>query len=150
MPALPFCHVHLKARKPESRAYPKELKTIGDHIRKRRLDLHLFQRDVAEQIGVTESCIWNWESNTSTPELRCLSMIIRFLGYDPLPQPTSLVEQLLHFRRSRSMSQNALAKLIGVNPATLARWERGERQPMGVRLERVKSFLKTVKPQVKA
>ena len=30
---------------------------------------------------------------------------------------------------------------IGVDPSTLARWERGEREPTGAFLERVKRFL---------
>ena len=39
--------------------YPVELRSIGDHIRKRRLDLGLLQIEVAVQIGVTESTVWN-------------------------------------------------------------------------------------------
>jgi hypothetical protein len=43
MVALHFCEVTLTAKKPLSEAYPKTLKTLGDHLRKRRLDLNLFQ-----------------------------------------------------------------------------------------------------------
>jgi len=46
---------------------PVELKTIGDHIRRRRLALKLLQKDVAAQIGVENSCLRYWEGNTSTP-----------------------------------------------------------------------------------
>jgi transcriptional regulator with XRE-family HTH domain len=53
------------------------LKTLGDHIRKRRLDLGLLQREVAAKLSVTESTIWNWESNTTDPALRLLPAIIR-------------------------------------------------------------------------
>jgi len=42
--------------------YPANPKTIGEHIRKRRMDLGLMQREVAKIIGVTESTIWNWEN----------------------------------------------------------------------------------------
>ena len=61
--ALPFCHVRLTARKPSPAAYPKEMKTLGDHLRKRRLDLGLLQREVADRLGVTKDTIHNWESN---------------------------------------------------------------------------------------
>jgi transcriptional regulator with XRE-family HTH domain len=78
---LPFCHLRLKAAKPQNPAYPKKLKTIGDHIRKRRLDLG---RDVATRIGFTEPSVWNWESNASAPHWHSLKAIVDFLGYDPL------------------------------------------------------------------
>jgi transcriptional regulator with XRE-family HTH domain len=35
------------------------------------------------------------------------------------------------------MTQEATAAEIGVDPATLARWERGEREPTGAMLGRV-------------
>jgi DNA-binding XRE family transcriptional regulator len=35
--------------------------TLGDHLRRRRLELGLHQKDVAKIIGVTTSSVWNWE-----------------------------------------------------------------------------------------
>jgi DNA-binding XRE family transcriptional regulator len=61
IPALPFCHSELRAVRPKSDRYPKEINTLGDHIRSRRLDLNLLQMQVAEQIGVDEITITNWE-----------------------------------------------------------------------------------------
>jgi transcriptional regulator with XRE-family HTH domain len=68
-----------KASKPKSPKYPKELKTLGD--------LGLFQRQVAEQIGVDETTIWNWECHKSSPQVHNISAVVRYLGYDPLPVP---------------------------------------------------------------
>lgn len=68
----------------------KELKTLGDHIRKRRLELG-FQKDAAKQIGVDEATIFNWESNETTPTIRHIPRVIEFLGYNPLPPPESLI-----------------------------------------------------------
>jgi ribosome-binding protein aMBF1 (putative translation factor) len=42
--------VWLKGKKPKDTAYPKAVKTIGDAIRKRRLELGLRQKDVAKMI----------------------------------------------------------------------------------------------------
>lgn len=44
---MPCCHVHLQGQKRSPLGYPRELRTIGDHLRKRRLDLGLLQREVA-------------------------------------------------------------------------------------------------------
>ena len=61
IPALPFCHARLKGPPPLPPAYPQVLLTIGDHLRKRRLDLGLLQRKLAA--GVNESTVTNWELN---------------------------------------------------------------------------------------
>ena len=50
--ALPFCYRSLSALKPNPPKYSQQLNTLGDHIRKRRLDLGLLQNQVAAQIGV--------------------------------------------------------------------------------------------------
>src|SRR5512135_1805481 len=68
--AIPALHVRLSARKPEKSAYPKERKTLGDHLRKRRLDLGLLQREVAERLGVSEGSVWEWERNRAAPKVR--------------------------------------------------------------------------------
>jgi site-specific DNA recombinase len=113
---------------------PKQPQTVGDHIRRRRLVLKLLQRDVAARLGVTESSIWNWEAGQSQPDFRYMPAIIRFLGYNPLPEAEDLAQQLLRHRTTLGMSQQEAAKLLGVDPATLARWERGEREPTGAML----------------
>ena len=90
MAALPFCHAELRASKPRPVHYPKQINTLGDHIRKRRLDLKLLQKQVADRIGVHELTITNWERNATVPAIRHIPAIIRFLGYDPLPSSNSL------------------------------------------------------------
>jgi transcriptional regulator with XRE-family HTH domain len=79
---------------------PTELQTIGDHIRRRRLGLKLLQKDVAEQLDVDKTSVFNWESNTSNPEFRYMPAIIRFLGYNPLPAADGLGERLIRYRTS--------------------------------------------------
>ena len=120
---------------------PVKPQTVGDHIRKRRLGLKLFQKDVAEQLGVEKTSIANWECNRSIPEIRYMPAIIDFLGYDPLPPANTLAEQLVRKRTSLGLSQDESAKRLGVDPSTLAKWEQGKREPVGVFLVRVERFL---------
>ena len=129
IPALPFCHAELRASKPKPTHYPKQVNTLGDQIRARRLDLNLLQRQVAEQIGVDEATVHNWEGNKSAPALRYIPAIIRLLGFDPLPPSTSLAERLLSARREFGLSQRKMAARLGVDPATLQGWEVGQHQP---------------------
>ena len=120
---------------------PTEPQTIGDHIRRRRLTLKLLQKDVASQIGVDTTSVFNWEANTSQPDLRFVPAVIGFLGYNPLPPADTLGEKLVRHRTVLGMSQKEAARRLGVDPSTLARWERGERQPLGVMLDVVNVFL---------
>jgi transcriptional regulator with XRE-family HTH domain len=110
---------------------PEELNTLGDHLRRRRLVLKLLQREVAEQIGVEKESIYNWETNRSKPGLQYMPAIIRFLGYNPLPPGKGWAERLVMCRTVLGLSQEESAARIGVDPCTLARWERGERDPSG-------------------
>lgn len=120
---------------------PTVPQTIGDHIRKARLSRKLMQKDVAAEIGVCEASVFNWEANTGTPEFTFMPAIIGFLGYNPLPEAASLGESLVRRRTELGWSQKEAAKRLQVDPGTLARWERGEREPTGVFLKRVSRFL---------
>ena len=82
IPALPFCQIRLKAEKPLPRAYPRELMSLADHLRKRRLDLGLRQKDVAEQLGMDETTVNNWERHRTRPAPPYLSTILQFLNDD--------------------------------------------------------------------
>jgi predicted transcriptional regulator len=66
--------------------------------------------------------------------------IIDFLGYDPLQAAKGWGERLVRYRTTLGMTQKAAGRL-GVDQATLARWEQGKREPTGVFRARVKRFL---------
>jgi transcriptional regulator with XRE-family HTH domain len=141
IPALPFCHARLQGSRPLSHAYPQALVTIGDHIRKRRLDLKLRQRDVADRLGTNPGTITNWELGHTEPEIRFLPDIIRFLGYAPITEPTTIADQIRLARQLRGLSQQKMAKILGLDPGTVARYERGIRRPRGKYLHRVEDLL---------
>jgi transcriptional regulator with XRE-family HTH domain len=138
---LPFCHVRLSARKPKSEAYPAVLSTYGDHIRAKRLDAGLTQKQVAEEIGVDETSVFNWESNRVEPAVRLIPNIIRFLGYCPYTPAPPLTGWLKLIRRSLGYSQRKLAARLKIDGGTWRRWEAGIRQPAPVYLGQIRAFL---------
>ena len=129
--ALPSYHIQLNAQKPPPPSYPRELKTIGDHLRKRRLDLGLMQREVSERLDVDEMTICNWETNRNLPLIRFIPRIITLLGYDPYDEnsPKDLAQRIIFTRQKLGMTQKELAYRLGIDPSTLGRWERGIGQP---------------------
>lgn len=142
MGVLPICHVTLQVLRPAPAGYPANPKTFGEHLRKRRMDLGLFQRDAAAQLGASEASVWLWEKDRGTPELSFLPAILTFLGYDPQPVPSGLWERLVRYRKGRGWSQKRLAKELKVDPTTLSRWELGNKAPWGDYLKRVEQLLR--------
>ncbi len=144
MVALPFCHFTLKSQKPLPEAYPRELTTLGDHLRKKRLDLKLFQKDVAKIIGCDECSIWNWENNYNIPVLKFIPKIINFLGYVPYDITTlTLGERIKTIRQSLGMTGRELAKELGIHPDTLYSWEKDEHKPTKKLWKKWIEFLKS-------
>jgi DNA-binding transcriptional regulator YiaG len=135
------------AAKPQSQAYPQQLVTIGDHLRKRRLDLGLFQLQVAQQLGVDVATVHNWEVKAAEPGLRHLPKIIQFLGYNPLPSARTLAEQLVWHRKTLGLSREELAQCLGVDPGTLWKWECGRRVPLGKYAVLVAKILQVATPE---
>ena len=142
---LPFCHFEIRATRPRPSQYPKQINTLGDHIRTRRLDLKLLQRQVADQIGVHPLTITNWESNESSPETHFIPAIIQFLGYDPLPNRISIAERVATRRKVLGLSQRKMAERLGVNPDTLRGWEAGHHQPTGKSLGAIERVFQSQK-----
>jgi DNA-binding XRE family transcriptional regulator len=91
---LPFCHLQIKAlRSPYpnlwkcTQAASQEPKTLGEHIRKCRLERHLLQTELAKRLGVNRVSVQNWERGVYEPNANVIPSIIEFLGYDPSSRP---------------------------------------------------------------
>jgi transcriptional regulator with XRE-family HTH domain len=141
-PALPFCHSTLTASRAASLAYPKELMTLGDHLRKERLDRGLPQREVAQQLEVDPMSISYWETNKYAPSLREIPKIIGFLGYVPYDTASMTIgERILTMRRCLGLSREELAKQLGVDESTLRDWEHGRRKPLKSNLAKLDEVL---------
>jgi transcriptional regulator with XRE-family HTH domain len=116
---------------------------LGDHLRKKRLDQKLHQMEVARRLGTHKTTIYNWEKNRATPSLPFLPKIVEVLGYIPHDSTSdrSIGQRIADSRRLLGMTQKELARRLGIDPSTLARWERGERQPSKALLEKLTVFL---------
>ncbi|MDR3402035.1 MAG: helix-turn-helix transcriptional regulator [Chthoniobacter sp.] len=99
-------------------------------IRKRRLDLGIRQKDAARIIGCDQMTMVNWEKgHTAFPRIQHMAGVVRFLGFNPVPDGGTVAERLVNRRTALGITQKEFARQIGVDPSTLARWERGERIP---------------------
>lgn len=122
---LPFCGLRLRGLKPVDRAYPTELRTLGDPVRKRLLDLGLLQREVALRIGVDKTTVYNWKAGRSASSLKAIAEEIRFLRYDLTETGSKFGEQLRATRRRRGLSRREVAEQLGVDPSAIPDLEKG-------------------------
>lgn len=120
--SLPFYRWCLTAARPIP-GYPRELRHLGDHLLKRRLDLELEQQETAKRLGVHPGGLANWEYGRTLPAARFHPAIIGFLGYDPWPEPETGAEVIQRQREKRGWSRKRLAAEAGVDEATVRRIE---------------------------
>lgn len=145
IPALPFCDITLKAPKPLSSQYPQTLTTLGDHLRKKRLDLKLIQRDVAKMLEVETDTVTYWETNRVEPSPAFIPKIIDFLGYVPLSiLPDDPRKRFVVYRKLAGLSQEEFARKLRVDPGTLRKWEKGKLLSSEIEQSISSSFLETI------
>jgi len=142
MVALPFLRYEKTVGKPHIYWYPEHPKTIGEHIRKRRMDLHLLQSDVAEILNICIDSITGWENGRSEPQIHFYPRIIDFLGYNPFETSKETIgTRIKAYRLTHGLSQKKMGKLISVDGSTICSWENGITVPNRILLEKVNMVL---------
>ena len=146
MGALPFCQFEMTTKKPISKAYPKALLTLGDHIRKKRLDLKLLQTDVANILNVDEMTISGWELNHYQPHPMHIPRIINFLGYIPedLFSATTIGQKIRRYRLLRGVTRKKLARELHIDESTLLRLEADKGRHLSETLRKLAGFLESL------
>ncbi len=122
--------------------FAQEPVTLGDHLRRRRRELGLYQKDVAAQIGVTTSTIWNWEHGW-TIDLRYIPGVIAFLGYNPIPCPDDTIEKLAWFKQVNGLTLEQLGVEMGRDPEQVGEWLIGRHRPCQSNRKMIEGFLQS-------
>ena len=104
-------------------------RTLGEHLKKRRMELGLWQRDLRVRFKLEKETYANWEKDRCYPAMKHWPGIIEFLGRAPHPEPSTLGERLMAYRRHHGFSRIALATALAVDEGTLWRWEINQRKP---------------------
>ncbi len=145
---MPFCHLSIKAQRPLhpprwkcTEVIAQEPHTIGEHIKHRRLQLHLLQRTAAERLCVHIESLRNWERGVGLPSIRQIPKIIEFLGPGPEPQPETLARRPAYARRRLGLTPKDPADTLDVDPGTILRWEMAECVPQAKKLQRLRELL---------
>ena len=142
LPALAFCGFETSAPGLKFMRHPKNLTTIGEHVKKKRIDLRLLQKEVAERIGVSEDCITLWENNRSIPQVKFMPKIIQFLEYIPVKINTeTLGGKVKAYRYLKGLSHKKFGKLLGVDASSVSAWESNKSSPREATLKLLQTYL---------
>jgi transcriptional regulator with XRE-family HTH domain len=139
---VPFCRqtpLTLKALR--SKDYSETPQTLGGHLKKRRRQLGLLQREAAIRLGVSTETVVNWENGRTGPVAAQFRPVVVFLGYDPTPKPQTLGERLEAKQRSLGVSLAQVARYLGWDPVSLRRYLDGTWRISLDRLAALEAFL---------
>ena len=143
---MPFCRqTPLTLNVQRLKDYSEKPKTLGEHLKKRRRELGLLLREAAERMGVSAETIANWENGKTEPIATQFQPVVAFLGYDPMPAPTTLAERLEAKRRLLGVTFAQVARHLGWDPGTLARYLSGTWRMPTARGALLEAFLLTEK-----
>ncbi|MCK4673518.1 helix-turn-helix transcriptional regulator [candidate division WOR-3 bacterium] len=76
----PKLNLTIKRSEKHPKGYSIKPKTLGEKIRKHRMDLGLFQKDVAKFVGVKTDTVTLWEKDKTKPSKENLRKIKLFLA----------------------------------------------------------------------
>jgi DNA-binding transcriptional regulator YiaG len=120
----------------------------GQAIKDLRDELDLSQSDLAEKLDVSPGTVSNWETGKSQPDSDTVEKI-KALGEqdedteqeeedtdeeETTPDSTRILQ---YIRERFDLTQQELADLLDVTPATIGSWERGDTTPQGDNKDRL-------------
>ena len=139
----------------------KDFNSLGGHLRRRRLQLKIFQSEAARRMKVSNRTLSLWERDRLYPTWFYWPRIIAYLGCDPFTDsslgrpkgnesscvaflssvaPASIGQQIMKRRIEMRKTRSQLAAEMGVSTKTLWNWERDKRMPCKSKLEKLNQF----------
>lgn len=139
---MPFCWgVPLTLKVLRKKEYSEIPETLGQHLKKRRKELGLLQREVAKQMGIAVETLINWEKGRTAPVPAQFKPVVGFLGDDPSPSPSTLAERVQARRRALGITFDQLAQHLGWDVGTLTRYLNGTWRMPVARGDLLEAFL---------
>jgi DNA-binding transcriptional regulator YiaG len=141
-----------------------DLNSLGRHLRRRHLQLKIFQSEAARRMKVSNRTLSLWECDRLYPTWFYWPRIIAYLGFDPFTDstlgrpkgnetngvailstetPATIGPQIARRRMELKRTRTQFAKELGVSVKTLWGWETGRHEVSRLLNERMKDFLHT-------
>lgn len=166
---LPFCDRTISVSRSKYlpcriRGVPvqKDPNSLSGHLRRRRLELKIFQAEAARRLKVSARTLSLWECDRLYPAWAYWPRIVVYLGYDPFTDSSlgrpkgnesldvafltskpaaTMGQKLLKFRLEMRKTRKQLATELGIDRKTLWNWESGRRMPCQSISEKITSLM---------
>ena len=121
----PFLLLQAKVPRTQEKpvGYTRYPATIGQHIRRTRIDQGLSRAELAARLSVHPETIRFWETGRTKPAVRLYPWVLAFLGYDLEGTALTIGAAVLRRRRQLGLSQRELARMLRIAPSTVWRVE---------------------------
>ena len=107
------------------------------------MELGLLQKDVAGIFGISDDTVTYWENNRAEPRTAYYPKLIKFLGYVPFEIETNTTAgKMKMYRFLNGLSQEDLAKELGINESTVFHYENGKHLPQPQTLQKMAHIIK--------
>lgn len=143
---IQFSRCCLGPHEKRAKNYPENPRTLGEHLRKRRLNLYQTQEQVSMRFRISVTAYNYWEADRIAPKVNKWPEVVRFLGYDPSPPPTNFREAVKALRRSLGLDKRKFAARLGVDVKSVLNWEAGYSFP----LRRTRRMISRISPHMAA
>jgi transcriptional regulator with XRE-family HTH domain len=114
---------------------------LGEHLKKRRRELGLLQREAADRMSIGRDTYVNWEKGKTKPVASQFRPVVAFLDYDPTPEPQTLADRLAAKQRTLGISLAQVARHLGWDPGSLRRYLDGTWRISPNRRDALEAFL---------
>ena len=108
------------------------------------MDRGLTQRTLAIQLGCCYQSVARWERDLSEPVAAHWPAIERLLGTGLVPERSGLAGRVRAARLRLGLTQEELARRVGVDPRTVRSVELGIHPPSRLTLRKMRAVLSTV------
>lgn len=126
--------------------------TIGQKIKATRKNAGLTQKELAQKMGLSFQSIAQWENDLRKPKIETLKKIAAALECpldtftaddlsEEIPSPELISKKIHDCRTAAGLTQQELAEKIGLDGATIGKYERGILRPKSETLKKIADVL---------
>lgn len=126
--------------------------TIGQKIKATRKNAGLTQKELAQKMGLSFQSIAQWENDLRKPKIETLKKIAVALEcpidtftaddlIEEIPSPELISKKIHDCRTAAGLTQQELAEKIGLDGATIGKYERGILRPKSETLKKIADVL---------
>ena len=128
---MPFSELNETIPLPDKRPFPKEVQTVGNHIKYARLSRNILIKDVCAFLKIDRETLRGWELGLFEPFVSHYPIIISFLGYNPCTFETdSFAGKVKMYRHKHGLTQMQFGELLQTKASVVWQWEGNNRLPL--------------------